>query len=103
MKKAILSMAFVVLYATCAVADAWFSWQKDGFDNPSGNIGDPDHWNKDLSLSTLASDYLQFALENTDYTVTVPNGTTHETMMRPFITARNGYVTTFDGENAVWL
>ena len=103
MKPVILSMGLVFSAFTLVAADAWFSWQKDAGGNASGNIGDASHWDKDLSTSTLASDYLQFGLENTDYTVTIPSGTTHETMMRPFITGRSGYKVTFDGENATWL
>ncbi len=103
MKPVILSMTLVFSAFSLVAADAWFSWQKDAGGNASGNIGDVAHWNKDPAGSTQASDYLQFGLENTDYTVTIPSGTTHETMMRPFITGRAGYKVTFDGENATWL
>ena len=95
---AVLSIALSALGA----GETWFNWLKYGSEY-SGCINDPNHWNKDPSTSTAAKDYMQFKLDGSDYTVTIPEGAPYETMMRPFINGYSGYKLVFDGRSAVWV
>lgn len=98
-------VALAVLSLTLSASGAgevWFNWQKYGVEY-SGYINDQNHWNKDPSTSTAAKDYMQFSLDGSDYTVTIPGNTVYETMMRPFLVGKTGYRLTIDGRNATWL
>ena len=97
MALAVLSIA---LSASCT-GDVWFNWQKYGSEY-SGYINDLNHWSKDPSTSEAANDYFQFGVDGSDYTVTIQNDTTYQTLMRAFFTGWAGYKMTLDARGATW-